>query len=141
VPLGCEAGETRASSPPFTVTFVPALSPVEVVRQKAETLAIEAKASPRKPRVATVSRSETDSILLVACLKTESGASSGDIPEPSSRTKICDVPPSPSSTSILVAPASKEFSTNSFTTEAGRSTISPAATCWATLTSRRRMLM
>src|SRR5918998_5517324 len=140
VPLGCAAGETRASAPPSTATFVPAPSPVEVVRQNAETLATEARASPRKPKVVTASRSETFSILLVACRSTESGASSGDIPAPSSRTRRCDVPPSPSSTSTLVAPASKEFSTSSLTTEAGRSTTSPAATCWATLGSRTLML-
>jgi hypothetical protein len=140
VPFGCEAAETSACVPPSTTTLVPVPSPVEVVRQKAETLATEGKASPRKPKVATDSRSWTARILLVACLKMERDASSRDIPEPSSRTRMCDVPPSPSSTSTLVAPASSEFSTNSLTTEAGRSTTSPAATCWATVGSRMRML-
>jgi two-component system response regulator DevR len=41
-------------------------------------------------------------------------------------------PPSAISTSTRVAPASKAFSESSLTTEAGRSTTSPAATCCAT---------
>ena len=41
--------------------------------------------------------------------------------------RIYALPPSPISTSIDVAPASIEFSISSFTTDAGRSTTSPAA--------------
>jgi hypothetical protein len=41
-------------------------------------------------------------------------------------------PPAVISTSIFVAPASTQFSINSFTTEAGRSTTSPAAILFAT---------
>src|ERR687890_683442 len=140
VPLGWEAAEVSAASPPSTTTLVAAPSPVEVVREKEETLAIEGSASPLNPRVLTASISSTFRILLVACLSTESPASSGDIPEPSSRTRMREVPPSPSSTSMREAPASRAFSTSSLTTEAGRSTTSPAATCWATLGSSTLML-
>ena len=48
------------------------------------------------------------------------------------RTTIRSRPPSDISTSTRVTPASKAFSESSLTTEAGRSTTSPAATCWAT---------
>ena len=61
---------------PSAMTLVPAPSPVEVVREKAETLAMEGNASPRKPRVMTDSMSVAVRILLVACLKTLSLASS-----------------------------------------------------------------
>jgi hypothetical protein len=104
-------------------------SPVEVVREKAETLAMEGNASPRKPKVMTDSMSLAVRILLVACLKTLSLASSYVMPEPSSLTWMRSRPPSDISTSIRVAPASKAFSESSLTTEAGRSTTSPAATC------------
>ncbi len=139
--FGVRGGRDLRLPPPSTATFVPKVpfSPVEVVREKDETLAMDASASPLNPKVTTVSRSPTARILLVACLKTERAASSGLIPEPSSRTRMREVPPSPSSTSTCEGPASREFSTSSLTTEAGRSTTSPAATCWATLGSRTRM--
>ena len=47
--------------------------------------------------------------------------------KPSTRTRISFAPPASISISILVAPASRQFSSTSFTTEAGRSTTSPAA--------------
>src|SRR5919112_2043713 len=114
------------------MTLVPAPRPVEVVREKEQTLATEGKASPRKPMVRTDSKSLAVRILLVAWLKTLSLASSSDMPEPLSLTTIRSRPPSAISTSMRVAPASRAFSESSFTTEAGRSTTSPAATCWAT---------
>ena len=52
--------------PPSVKTFVPAPSPVEVIREKAETLAMEGNASPRKPIVITDSMSLAARILLVA---------------------------------------------------------------------------
>jgi hypothetical protein len=48
------------------MTLVPAPWPVEVVREKAETLAMEGNASPRKPIVRTDSMSLAVRILLVA---------------------------------------------------------------------------
>ena len=49
------------------------------------------------------------------------------IPQPSSATRTSASPPSSTSTATARAPASSAFSTSSFTTEAGRSTTSPAA--------------
>lgn len=54
-------------------------------------------------------------------------ASSGDMPQPSSVTRMNSRPPPRSSTVTFRAPASTAFSSSSFTTEAGRSTTSPAA--------------
>src|SRR3712207_4050257 len=88
VPLGSEAGESSASAPPSTTTLVPAPSPVEVVRQKDETLAMEGRASPLKPRVLTDSMSLMERILLVACLSTERRASSVVMPDPSDRKSV-----------------------------------------------------
>src|SRR3954453_6593166 len=48
-------------------------------------------------------------------------------------------PPDSMSTRRSVAPASSEFSMSSFTTEAGRSTTSPAAILFATASERTRM--
>src|SRR3954464_6647181 len=53
------------------------------------------------------------------------------MPQPSSTTWIRLRPPSLSVTSIRRAPASMAFSTSSLTTEAGRSTTSPAAIWFA----------
>ena len=63
----------------------------------------------------------------VAWRVTASKRSSGWIPRPLSRTEIRAMPPSSSSTSTRVAPASRLLSTSSLMTEAGRSTTSPAA--------------
>ena len=68
----------------------------------------------------------------LACRVLRDGASSGDIPEPSSLTRIRATPPSSISTSTLLAPASREFSINSLTADAGRSMTSPAAILCAT---------
>jgi hypothetical protein len=49
------------------------------------------------------------------------------MPQPSSATAMNSRPPSRTSTRMREAPASIAFSTSSLTTEAGRSTTSPAA--------------
>src|SRR5689334_3915362 len=54
------------------------------------------------------------------------------MPLPSSLTRMDLRPPSSSATSMIVAPASMEFSTSSLTTDEGRSTTSPAAIWSAT---------
>ena len=54
------------------------------------------------------------------------------MPEPSSTTRMTELPPRRIMISMRRAPASSEFSTSSFTTEAGRSMTSPAATWLAT---------
>src|SRR4051812_30170923 len=106
-----------------------------------DTEAIEASASPRKPSVPTDSRSASVAILLVACLATASGSSSRAMPAPSSSTWMRRMPPSSSVTEIARAPASRLFSSSSFSTDAGRSTTSPAA-IWDTRScGRTRMAL
>jgi DNA mismatch repair protein MutL len=81
----------------------------------------------RNPIVAIDAKSSARVILLVACRSRLINASSRLIPCPSSVTRIKLRPPAFTSTVIFLAPASSAFSTNSFTTLAGRSTTSPAA--------------
>ena len=141
-----------------TITVVPALPPAllhsifsppsmrmevansslsgRVSKVKLETEAILGNASPRKPKVFKVIRSSALTILLVACLRTASLAFSSLIPLPLSTTRMYSVPPAKMVTSILSEPASSAFSTNSFTTEAGFSTTSPAAIWLAVLVSK-----
>src|SRR3954471_2514326 len=95
--------------------------------ERRATAAKEASASPRKPIVETASRSSRLAILLVAWRARARDNSSRAIPAPSSSTCTRRTPPSSSVTAMLVAPASRLFSSNSFSTEAGRSTTSPAA--------------
>ena len=61
------------------------------------------------------------------------------IPDPSSITRIMRLPPDSTSTRIDRAPASSAFSSSSFTTDAGRSTTSPAAILFATCSASMRM--
>ena len=129
VPTGCEAGLMTAScSLPSAKTcqasFCPSVLEVSV---SLETAAAEASASPRKPMVVMEPRSSDVLIFEVAWRRSASGRSSRGMPEPLSRTRMSLAPPWTMSTSIFVAPASSEFSTSSFTTDAGRSTTSPAA--------------
>ena len=96
-------------------------------RERCATLAIEGRASPRNPCVPIDSRSESARSLEVAWRSSAASASSRDMPWPSSRTRISVRPPPSISTCTPRAPASSAFSTSSFTTDAGRSTTSPAA--------------
>ena len=91
---------------------------------------IEGKASPRNPKKLMLNKLSSGSFD-VACRSTAIGNSSLSIPLPLSETTIRLLPPSDKVTSTDVAPASIEFSTNSLTTEAGRSITSPAA-IWLT---------
>src|SRR2546429_8531103 len=61
------------------------------------------------------------------------------MPHPSSITRTSDIPPRRIAISILRAPASMPFSISSFTTEAGCSTTSPAATWLATVSGSNRI--
>ena len=92
-----------------------------------DTEAMAASASPRKPMVPTCSSSCRSRILLVAWRRSATGSSSRGMPQPSSSTAISRTPPASRRTVIWVAPASRALSTSSRTTEAGRSTTSPAA--------------
>jgi hypothetical protein len=135
VPRGCAADVDSTTSPAKIRTRAPRESRVPCLRVmsvRSETAPMACSASPRKPKEATLARSSAVRILLVACSVTARPASSGDIPEPSSLTRIREIPPSSISTSILLAPASREFSINSLTAEAGRSMTSPAAILCAT---------
>ena len=114
--------------PPLIRILVPPwFSSLHVSNSKWETDAIEASASPRNPSVLMRNRSSSLYILLVACLSTASWASDSLIPHPLSRMEIRSFPPFFTVTCTSVAPASMAFSSNSLTTEAGRSTTSPAA--------------
>ena len=88
--------------------------------------AMLASASPRNPSVEMVSRSVISLSLLVACGRNAALMSSLRTPVPSSLTVMRRMPPSSIVTEISPAPASMLFSTSSLTTEAGRSTTSPA---------------
>ena len=85
------------------------------------------------------SRSPTSVSLLVAWEVNASARSSALMPMPSSRMTMRSDPPAATSTSMRVAPASREFSTSSFTTDAGRSTTSPAAIRSTTFCGSLRM--
>ena len=128
VPGPAGDGTTGPDSPALISSRVPSIA-----RQKRLTAstwlieAILAKASPRNPNVRMLYRSSSRLILLVACAEKANAISSAVIPLPSSLMRISFLPPSSTSTLIRIAPASRLFSNNSFTTLAGRSTTSPAA--------------
>jgi hypothetical protein len=128
VPGGAPAAPVATIAPLSTVTATAASTPRgRVVSTSRDTDAIEGKASPRKPIVAIVVRSSTARSFDVAWRVKASRASSGSMPMPSSTTRIERRPPPSTSIAIWVASASRAFSTSSFTTDAGRSTTSPAA--------------
>jgi hypothetical protein len=141
VPGGAAAGRTSPLAPASTAIAAPVSDPCgrETISSRA-TAPIEGSASPRKPRVA-ISISRSSASLEVACRSTASASSVGAIPAPSSSTVMRAVPPPSIATAIRRAPASSAFSTSSFTTEAGRSTTSPAAMRSATAGGRRRMVI
>src|SRR5579872_6391871 len=85
------------------------------------------------PSVATLSRSSAFLIFDVAWRSKASMASSRTIPQPLSVIWISFLPPASTLILMRVAPASSEFSGISLTTEAGRSTTSPAAIWLATV--------
>ena len=86
-----------------------------------------AKASPLNPRVKSEFKSSEEEILLVQCLLKAFSTWSFSIPFPLSVTRIKLLPPFLISIVISSAPASIEFSTNSFTIDFGFSITSPAA--------------
>ena len=140
VPRPPAAGAGAPASPPATRSDQASLIPAgRLVSRSRATAAIEGSASPRKPKV-VICCSCSSASLEVAWRSSASGRSSGGMPQPSSPTRISPLPPASSATSIRVAPASIAFSTSSLTTEAGRSTTSPAAMRLATASGRRRMV-
>ena len=138
VPGAAPASEISGFFPPMMRTETPSSSSARrVTRENRETAAMVGSASPRKPRVGTDKISSLPLILLVACRCTESSASSRLMPQPLSVTRIRLSPPAIVSISMVVAPASTAFSISSLTTEAGRSTTSPAAILLTVSSSKR----
>src|SRR5437879_6500744 len=140
VPAGNPAGLTPMSFPPANSMRVPSASASSrVSSSNRDTAAMVGKASPRNPSVPIESRSSADLSLLVAWRSKASSASSCDMPWPSSITRIMRLPPTSTSTPMVFASASMAFSNSSFTTDAGRSTTSPAAILFATASGNMRM--
>jgi len=130
VPPARAAGLTGPGAAPSASIRLAWASPrLRLARLTRATEAMLASASPRKPRLATRSRSSSAPILLVAWRASASGSSSAEMPAPSSCTASSLAPPCSSLTSMREAPASRLFSISSLSAEAGRSTTSPAAIC------------
>ncbi len=133
VPFGTTAGSCEITLLPSMVRCVPiSESSVLVFSSTCAMAAIDAKASPRKPLVCKLKRSSADLIFEVAWRSKLSLASVTLIPIPLSVTCTRVFPASLITSVIEVAFASMAFSNNSFTTEAGRCTTSPAAIWFAT---------
>ncbi len=140
VPSGAPMADGSLTTLPSAVTTVPIAAPrSRVTSLTRATEATLGSASPRKPRVTMENKSSARDILLVACRSKARDASSRFIPHPSSDTEIISSPPPAISIRTARAPASIEFSTSSFTTDAGRSTTSPAAILSATWVGSLRM--
>ena len=128
VPWGQPASSRLTTAPPSRDRAAPSSSSaVRVSSSMRDTAEMAARASPRKPRVPMASRSYSVRSLLVAWRRKAVGASSQAMPQPLSVTRIRLMPPCWISTVRVSAPASMAFSMSSFTTDAGRSTTSPAA--------------
>ncbi len=128
VPRGQPASSGPSPSPPWMQYRAPSVSSrVRVSSSTRATAQMEASASPRKPRVPMRARSSGVRTLLVAWRRNALGMSSRKMPQPLSVTRMDRTPPLCISTVMAVAPESMAFSTNSFTTEEGRSMTSPAA--------------
>ena len=106
---------------PSTIKIVPtSLSCGLVFISTCATAAILAMASPRKPNVYNENKSSIFLILDVAWRSKHIRASVSLMPQPSSTTCISARPASFIINCTLLAPESTLFSSNSFTTEAGR---------------------
>ena len=128
VPAGAATSSFSLTVPPSPRTRVPMSAPRgHESTEKRVTAQMAGSASPRKPRVVIASRSASVASFDVACRSRARSTSSLDMPTPSSVTRIRARPASRRSTVTWVHSASSAFSTSSFTTEAGRSTTSPAA--------------
>ncbi len=128
VPAGAATSSFSLTVPPSPRTSVPVSAPRgHESTEKRVTAQIAGRASPRNPSVVIASRSASVASLEVACRRRARSTSSVDIPTPSSVTRISARPASRRSTVTWVLSASSAFSTSSLTTEAGRSTTSPAA--------------
>ena len=121
VPAGVETSVVETCLESANSTWQPTSSSARLVFSvTSETAAMEANASPLKPKVVMSIRSSAVEILEVACLSKHSTASSGVIPQPLSMTCINVLPASVNITVIWSAPASTAFSISSLTAEDGR---------------------
>ena len=101
----------------------------------------ECKASLRNPGMAIFRRSSAVRSFEGASREKAVSTWSTGMPEPLSLTLIDLVPPCSMETEIWVVAAAMSFSTSPLTTEAGRSTTSPAAICAATVGGSTWMFM
>ena len=141
VPGGWAAGCGRPLRPASTLRLQASLPPrTRLVSVSRLTAAIEGSASPRKPKLRMRVRSSCGN-LEVAWRSSAKASSSAVMPQPSSVTWMSVRPPSRTSASTRVAPASSAFSMSSLSAAAGRSTTSPAAIWLTRFWGRRRMLI
>ena len=142
VPGGAPMPSRATSWPASMRSCVPVASArARVMARTRLTEAIAASASPRKPSDMICERSAAWRSLEVAWRANASSTSAAQIPAPSSETRIRLRPPPSTSTRMLCAPASRAFSSSSFTTEVGRSTTSPAAICEITASASTAIAM
>ncbi len=127
VPREPRHGSTAGSLPGPQRKRQAASSLVALVMISSPTAAMEARASPRKPRVDRRRRSSASAIFEVAWGRAQSSRSARPMPEPSSRTRMSSAPPPSSSTATERAPESMALSRSSRRAAAGRSMTSPAA--------------
>ena len=133
---------TSRMAPLSTTISVPTSSSFRrVCRMNRETEEMDGIASPLNPNDLICPTSASVEILLVAWASKHMMASSRSMPQPLSVTCMSRWPPCSAATRIRVAPASMEFSTSSLTTDAGRSTTSPAAIRPATSADNTRMML
>ena len=141
VPLLTPHSSNDKNSPPSITSSLPKSFPsVFVFIFTFDTEAIDGRASPLNPKVLMENISSDVFILLVAWGRKAFFTSSGWIPSPSSIILIRVVPPSSISIVMFFEFASILFSTNSFTTEEGLSTTSPAAILFDVFWSKRFIL-
>ena len=141
VPSGATTKSCVLISPPAILILVASSSAERLVCISTwATAAMEASASPRNPLVCSANKSSDCLILDVACRSKAKRASVALMPNPLSTTWINCFPASAMINWILVALASIAFSSNSFTTEAGRWTTSPAAIWLATWSGSKAMI-
>ena len=137
VPSGAPTSSSSFWAPPSILYLTPERDSGHlVINSTWDTALILDSASPLNPSDDMPRRSAAVFILLVECRKNATLTSSLWIPHPLSVTLISVMPPSFISTVMALAPASMAFSTNSFTTDEGLSTTSPAAILFIVLLSR-----
>ena len=121
VPTGHWHGSCFCTCEPAISSSVPTSSDSRrVVILTCATAHMLGSASPRNPIVRRWNKSCASRIFDVAWRSNAIRASEVDIPEPSSITCTSVLPASRTSTRMVRAPASSEFSTNSFRHDAGR---------------------